>query len=107
VEYFCEGMADAFAKVAARAEAAGLSAPKDKAALLRELRPLQRQALGLFSKHRIVTSNELASYLGLSPRQGRDQCAKWITEGFLTVANASKKGRSYQLVERFEDVLNP
>ncbi|MFO1438220.1 MAG: Fic family protein [Verrucomicrobiaceae bacterium] len=105
VEYFCEGMADAFAKVAARAEAAGLSAPKDKAALLRELRPLQRQALGLFSKHRIVTSNELASYLGLTPRQGRDQCAKWVSEGFLTVANASKKGRSYRLAERFEGAV--
>lgn len=86
MEYFCEVMADAFAKVAA---------------LLRELRPLQRQALGLFSKHRIGSSIELASYLILSPRQGRDQCAKWVTEGFLTIANASKKGRSYRLVERF------
>jgi hypothetical protein len=28
----------------------------------------------------------------LSARQGRDQCAKWVTKGFLTVANASKKG---------------
>ncbi len=59
----------------------------------------------LFSKHRIVTSNELASYLGLSPRQGRDQCAKWVTEDFLMVANASKKGRSYQLVKRFEGAV--
>jgi hypothetical protein len=102
VEYFCEGMADAFAKIAARAEAAGRSAPQDKAALLRELRPLQRQALGLFLKHRIVTSNELASYLGLSPRQARDPCAKWVAEDFQAVANGAKKGRSYQLVERFE-----
>ncbi|MFM2142447.1 MAG: hypothetical protein RLZZ476_991 [Verrucomicrobiota bacterium] len=105
VQYFCEGMADAFAKVAARAEASSLSAPQDKAALLRELRPLQRQALGLFAKHRIVTSNELAAYLGLSPRQGRDQCAKWASEGFVEVANASKKGRSYRLAERFEGAM--
>lgn len=103
VQYFCEGMADAFAKVAARAEASSLSAPQDKATLLRELRPLQRLALGLFAKHRIATSNELAAYLGLSPRQGREQCAKWVSEGFLAVANASKKGRSYRLAERFED----
>jgi len=98
-------MTDASAKVAARAEASSLSAPQDKAALLRELRPLQRQALGLFAKHRIVTSNELAAYLGLSPRQGRDQSAKWASEGFLAVANASKKGRSYRLVERFENAI--
>lgn len=42
----------------------------------------------------------------LSPSQGRDQCAKWITAGFLTVANASKKGRSYRLGERFEGGAN-
>ena len=105
VQYFCEGMADAFAKVAARAEASSLSAPQDKATLLRELRPLQRQALRLFAKHRIVTSNELAAYLGISPRQGRDQCAKWASEGFLAVANASKKGRSYRLAERFDGAV--
>lgn len=70
VQTSCEGMEDAFAKVAARAEASSLSAPQDKATLLRELRPLQSQALGLFAKHRIVSLNKLAAYLGLSPRQG-------------------------------------
>jgi Fic family protein len=105
VEYFCQGMAEAFEKVRARAESAGLSALPDKTAFLRELRPLQRQALGLFVKQQTVTAGELATYLGLSPRQAREQSAKWVVAGFIRVDNPSKKARSYQLEERFEQLL--
>lgn len=55
--------------------------------------------------HLNTGNHELAAYLGLSPRQCRDQCAKWAAEVFLTVANASKKGRSYRLPERFEGAM--
>jgi len=105
VQYFCEGMADAFLKVRARAESVGGDPSGDKGALMRELRPLQRQALGLFVQSRVVTSNELAEYLGISARQAREQCGKWIDEGFLVVENPSKKARSYRLAERFEEGL--
>ena len=44
-------------------------------------------------KSRIITATELATYLGLSPRQGRELCGKWIEEGFLVIENAAKKGR--------------
>ncbi|MDZ4288956.1 MAG: Fic family protein, partial [Prosthecobacter sp.] len=102
VQYFCEGMADAFAKVLARAESIG-GGPRDQGHLMRELRPLQRQALGLFLQSRVVTSNEIARYLGIALRQARLQCAKWVEEGFLVVENPSKKARSYRLAERFEE----
>jgi len=105
VKYFCEGMADAFAKVVARAESVGGTPQPEKGALLRELRPLQRQALGLFVQSKIVTAGEIAEYLGLAARQGRELCAKWIEEGFLAVENPSKKARSYRLAERFEEGL--
>ena len=105
VQYFCEGMADAFLKVRARAELVGGDTSGDKGPLMRELRPLQRQALGLFVQSRVVTSNELAEYLGISARQAREQCGKWIDEGFLVVENPSKKARSYRLAERFEEGL--
>ncbi len=105
VEYFCLGMADAFAKVRARAETAGISAHAAKGGLLRDLRPLQRQALGLFLQSRVVTTSELAAYLGISPRQSREQCAKWVEGGFLVVDNRSRKARSYRLAERFEEGL--
>ncbi len=102
VQYFCEGMADAFLKVRARAESAGGDESGGKAALMRELRPLQRQVLGLFVQSRVATANELADYLGISARQAREQCGKWMDEGFLIVENPSKKARSYRLAERFE-----
>lgn len=102
VEYFCKGMADAVAKVLARAEVVGVSSPSDKATLLRELRPIQRQAMGLFVQSKIITSTELAAYLGIAARQGRELCAKWVEEGFLVVENPSNKARSYKLAERFE-----
>jgi Fic family protein len=105
VQYFCEGMADAFLNVRARAETIGREALGDKGALMRELRPLQRQALGLFVQSRIVTAGELADYLGIGQRQGRELCAKWVDEGFLAVENPSKKARSYRLAERYEEGL--
>jgi Fic family protein len=105
VEYFCVGMADAFSKVRARAESIGVAGHPDKSAMMRELRSIQRQALGLFVRSKVVTSNELAEYLGLSPRQGRNLCAKWIEEDFLAVENPSRKARSYRLAHRFEPGL--
>jgi Fic family protein len=102
VQFFCEGMADAFAKVRFRAQTVGASITADEAGLLRELRPLQRQALGLFVQSRVVTTSELAAYLGISQRQSRDQCVKWVEEGFLVIENPSNKARSYRLAERFE-----
>jgi Fic family protein len=105
IEYFCVGMADAFLKVRARAEQVGGEVRGDKGALMRELRPLQRQVLGLFVQSKIVTAGEVASYLGVSPRQGRELCAKWIEEGFLDFENPSKKARSYRLAERYEEGL--
>ncbi len=102
VQYFCEGMADAFARVRARAESAAADAQPGKESLLRELRPLQRQVLGLFIRSKVATVSEIASYLGISARQGRDQCRKWFEDGFLVVENPSKKARSYRLSEKFE-----
>ena len=105
VEYFCLGMADAFAKVLVRAESEGLAAPGDNTVLMRELRPVQRQALGLFLRTRVVTGNDLAAYLGFSSRQMRELCANWVNAGFLIIENPSKKARSYRLAKQFEENL--
>jgi Fic family protein len=102
VEYFCQGMADSFAKVAARAEKLGEDDAPGASAKLRELRPIQRQALGLFAKNRVITAVELAGYLGLSPRQGRELCLKWVKDGFLAVENPSNKARSYRLAKQWD-----
>jgi Fic family protein len=102
VEYFCEGMADAFLNVRARAEAVGSDMTEDKSTLMRELRPLQRQALSLFAQSKFATTQELATYLGIPIRQSRELCQKWVKEGFIQIENSSKKARIYRLTERFE-----
>lgn len=107
VEYFCAGMAGAFFNIRARAETLGNPPGPQNDALMRDLRPMQRQALGLFAQSRIVTSRELAKYLGLSDRQGRDVCAKWVAAGFLEIENLSKKVRSYRLADEIEKNLSP
>lgn len=56
-------------------------------------------------KNQVVTAGELANYLGLGARQGRDLCAKWIEEGFFVIKNPSKKARSYRLARRYEEGL--
>jgi Fic family protein len=105
VDYFCVGMADAFAKVRIRAESTGLPLTSDRSASIRELRPVQRQVLGLFVRNKTVTTNEVARYLDISLRQARDLCGKWVDSGFLSVQNPSKKARAYRLAERFEKQL--
>ena len=105
VRYFCEGMADAFVKIVANAEKMGSGSHTDKTELMRELRPVQRQLLGLFVQSKVVSSPEIAGYLGITQRLAREACGKWVTEGFLEIENISKKARSYRLAGRYETGL--
>ena len=53
----------------------------------------------------LILAAVLAVYLGISQRQTRQQCAKWVEQGFLTIENPSNKARSYRLAQRFEKGL--
>lgn len=105
ITYFCVGMAEAFAKVRARAEQAGSEGATDHRQMLRELTPQQRHALGLFRKLQQVTRNDVASFFKLPPRQAYLMCAKWIKTGFIVISNESTKGRSYRLAAKFEQLI--
>ena len=105
IEYFCVGMADAFGKVRARAEESGRRQGLDQTPALRNLSPQQRQALGLFLRMKIVTSNEVATFFGCSRRSAASLCANWVLDGFLVIANASTKGRSYRLAGKYESLV--
>ena len=105
VEYFCIGMADAFGKVRARAEAASRAQAADQSAILRNLTPQQRNALGLFLRTRVATAKDMAVYFKLKSRTASLLCAKWAREGFLAIDNPSTKGRSYRLADAFESLV--
>jgi Fic family protein len=106
VEYFCVGMADAFAAVRSRAEEAHRLQAVDQSPVLRSLTPQQRSALGLFLRARVVTSKDVAAFFALQPRQASLLCAKWVKDGFLVVENPSTKARSYRLADAFESLVD-
>jgi Fic family protein len=105
VEYFCIGMASAFASVRSRAEEASRARAIDQGPQLRRLSPQQRNALGLFLRSRVVTSRDIAGYFKVKPRQASLLCSKWVGEGFLAVEDPSTKSRNYRLADEFESIV--
>ena len=87
VEYFCMGMAKAVSTIKIKANAS--SAGKED---LRHLKPQQRKILSLFKKQAEVTSQDIAKYLKINHRAGRDLARKWAQEGFLVVVNGVEEG---------------
>lgn len=68
LEYFCSGMADAFASVRQATSKVADTETIDQSALLRELDQRQKQVLSLFQKSRFVTTREIGELLGVQPR---------------------------------------
>jgi Fic family protein len=107
VVYFCIGMAEACTRVRAQAQRLRAQGVLDQTPQLRELTALQRQALTLFVPTRRLTAKELATGLGLASRAASDLCRRWVQEGFLEVAEPSKKARRYQLAPPYEALVAP
>lgn len=106
--YFLRGMALVFENVAeqVRGEMADQSASHPAIDLLRTLDHRARRVLGLFSTQETITTVEAASLLGISLRHTRDLIAGWVEEGWLEVANPSKRSRSYKLSEDYRVLVS-
>jgi Fic family protein len=105
LDYFCRGMADSFARVRAQAEAAQRRGETNQAAALRELTAQQRKALSLFAKTMSIAARDAASFFGISARAASALCLKWVEQGFLVVADPSKKARRYRLAPNHEHLV--
>jgi Fic family protein len=101
VEYFCNGMQEAFGKIRLAAMKVGSSPKLNDVNLLRELDPRQRRLLDLFNQQGSATSEEMAQHLKLSQRTVVGRCRDWVVTGFIEVQNESRKARSYRLAERY------
>jgi Fic family protein len=64
---------------------------------MRRLDHRARLVLGLFSRQDEITAVQVAESLGLSERMVRNLLQDWVTEGWLIVANPSRRKRAYQL----------
>lgn len=106
IAYFCEGMADAFAKVRLKAEEQSTQKEQpDNSNLLRELDERQKRVLALFRESRFITTKDIANLLGIQPRSALNLCHRWIDEGYLNVHNTSKKLRKYELAEKWLELI--
>lgn len=105
LEYFISGMADSFARVNSHAEKAAVAGRTDQSGILRSLNPQQRQVLQLFFDHEQIAARNIADFFAVSPRQARHLCSKWVGSGFLMVANAAPKIRSYRLAPTYEALV--
>ncbi len=105
LEYFVEGMADSFAKVEAQSARAADRWETDKSPELRRLDARQRKALALFSRQQILTSGDAAALFSFAPRTARLLLQKWTRQGFLAIADPSKKARKYRLAPEFEKLF--
>lgn len=107
LEYFLEGMAVVFERVAeqVRGEISGEDYDQEALVLLRSLDHRARRVLGLFTTQDLIQSSEVASLLGISVRQTRDLLTGWVEAGWLVVADPSRRGRKYSLAEEYRNLL--
>jgi Fic family protein len=101
IEYFCDGMAEAFEKVRKRAMSAASSGVSDQSEALRRLDAKQRKALELFEIQDVVTAKEIGALFGFKSRTASELCRKWVESGFLVVMDNSKKSRKYKPAKPF------
>lgn len=97
VEYFLSTLAAVF--TAAKEEVLrlvrdGLRVEPDA---LRRLDPRARAALALFTHQDRITATDVASTLGLSSRTARLLLQDWVGDGWIVVADPSRRGRTYEL----------
>jgi MarR-like DNA-binding transcriptional regulator SgrR of sgrS sRNA len=62
---------------------------------------LERQ----FGEQDRITTPEVAGVLGLSDRMARNLVQGWVAEGWLVVAQASKRSRAYGLAESYRQFI--
>ncbi len=72
---------------------------------LRRLDARARAVLALFAHQDRITAPEVARLLGLSDRTARLLLQRWTEEGWLVVANPSRRGRLYGLSASYRQVI--
>lgn len=106
IEYFLEGIANAFEKVFEQMKKSKDKGGKNYDKILRSLDPKQRKVLPLFYEYDEVTSSQIGGIFGFKSRTNSSLCKKWVEEGFLEVANPSNKTRTYRLARKFLVLLH-
>ncbi len=95
--YFIDTLAQVFRSAQAEALQLAENPIAPEPAAVQELDHRERIVLGLFHQAQQITTKDVALALGLSERMARNLVKNWVKEGFLEIANASRRGRTYRL----------
>lgn len=106
LEYFLKGMSVVFERVADEVARHAEGKTNDKnVELLRSLDHRARRVLGLFANQNMIKSSDVANILGISARQARLLLSQWAAQGWLEVADPSKRGRKYKLAGDYQELI--
>jgi len=97
VEYFIRILADVFTAAKEEAQRLGGEDEQIEPEALRRLDPRGRAVLSLFARTERITSADVARTLGLSQRMARNLLRDWVEDGWLEIADPSRRGRAYGL----------
>ena len=108
LDYFLRGMAVVFERVAGEVERQSQNGTTDDdmTALLRPLDHRARRVLGVFARRDVVKSSDVANLLGISTRQSRELLSQWVDQGWLEIADPSRRGRKYCLAGAYQELVN-
>ena len=108
LDYFLKGMAQVFERVSEQinSEKIDENIDQEAQALLRSLDHRARQVMGLFSAQDVIRSAEVARLIGISVRHTRDLLTGWVNEGWIVVADPSRRGRKYRLAGKYRQLLD-
>jgi Fic family protein len=95
--YFVGLLADVFSTAKDEALRLKDAPPASEPELPRNLDHRARIALGLFAKQETITARQVADALGLSERMARNLMQEWVEQGWLLVADDSRRKRAYKL----------
>ena len=70
---------------------------KEVKGYFRALDARQKQALALFEKNEFITAKDVEELFHFAGRTARQLLQKWVRQGFVAVADPSKKARKYKL----------
>ena len=95
IEFFISGMLYSFQSVQKHLQAH--STAQDQSRNINALDARQKQALVLFEKNEFITSKDIEELFHFAGRTARQLLQKWVKQGFIVVADPSKKSRKYKL----------
>lgn len=95
IEFFVSGMLYSFQSVQKHLQLQ--SAEKDQSKVINSLDARQKQALVLFEKSEFITAKDVEELFHFAGRTARQLLQKWVRQGFIVVADPSKRARKYQL----------